>query len=248
MGQAPDYTTFPVISKSESNWQQLELKNGAIFLIDKAPDWSSFHAVKLLRGRIGIKKVGHAGTLDPLATGLLVICAGKATKSIEQIQQQPKTYEAEITFGSATPSMDLGTEYSEYGEVDHLDRTSIESVLQKDFNGRIKQVPPMYSALKKDGKRLYKLARQGKEVERKPREVEIYAHSVLEWKKPVLRLEIKCSKGTYIRSIADDLGRKLNTVAHLSGLRRTEIGSFRVDEAIPIQEIKDEWQSIQKKA
>ncbi len=241
MAQAPDYTAFPVVSKSEPEWQQLELKDGAIFLVDKAKDWSSFHAVKLLRGRIGIKKVGHAGTLDPLATGMLVICAGRATKSIEQIQAQAKTYVAEITFGKGTPSFDLGTEFSNFADTGHISLEAIERELEQHFSGIIQQVPPMYSALKKDGKRLYKLARKGEVVERKAREVEIYETRVLDWEAPVLSLEIKCSKGTYIRSIADDLGRNLNSVAYLSDLRRTKIGDFPVQEAIPIEEIKENW-------
>lgn len=223
---------LPVVDKQQNdNFPPGNFSSGAVILIDKPLEWSSFHAVKFVRFRIPPKKVGHAGTLDPLATGLLVLCSGKATKSISQIQGQPKTYIADIKFGSSTSSFDAATEPDETAEWEHIDQQSIENSLSNQFSGIVSQVPPIYSAIKVKGERLYKLARRGEDVEIKPRDVEIYETEVIECNMPDLKLKVRCGKGTYIRSLAHDLGIALKSRAHLSGLRRTKIGQFDVKDA-----------------
>lgn len=230
---------IPVWSQQHPPGPNTDFLPASIFLIDKFKGWSSFDAVKFLRSRIGIKKVGHAGTLDPMATGLLVICAGKATKSISMIQDMMKTYRAEITLGASTPSYDAETEPKEMAEWEHISRTQVEEVLAKHFSGEIEQVPPMYSALKAGGKRLYELARKGKEIERPPRQVTIYEHRIIDFNGPKIDIEIRCSKGTYIRSIAHDLGLLLNSRAHLTALERTSIGHFHNKDAYTPHELGD---------
>ena len=212
---------------------------GAIFLIDKPKGWTSFDVVKFLRSRIKVKKTGHAGTLDPMATGLLVVCSGKATKSISQIQEMPKTYIAEITFGAATSTYDAESDFIETAEYDHITLDQIQKVLNDHFSGEIEQVPPMYSALKKNGKKLYELARKGIEVERESRKVTIHEIEVMEFELPILKLRIHCSKGTYIRSVAHDLGNLLNSKAHLSALIRSTIGVFHNEDALTPHELGD---------
>lgn len=189
-----------------------------------------------MRKLTGIKKTGHAGTLDPLATGLLILCTGKATKSISVFQDSPKEYEAEIQLGAATPSYDSETEVSETSGFSHVDVGMIQEALEAGFTGEIMQTVPMYSAVKHKGRRLYQLARKGMEVEREPRKVTIHQISLdgFDPGSGTLKLTIKCSKGTYIRSIAHDLGIHLGTHGHLTGLRRTAIGGHRVDQALEI--------------
>lgn len=221
-----------VVSKQSSEKVDPDLFNtGAVILIDKPLEWSSFHAVKFVRYRIPPKKVGHAGTLDPLATGLLVMCSGKATKTISQIQGQAKTYEAEIEFGASTPSFDAALEPDEYSDWKHITKEKLISTLNEHFTGNIQQVPPIYSAIKIKGERLYKLARRGEDVEIKPREVEIYSIELIKFNLPKITIRVECGKGTYIRSLAHDLGLALNSRAYLSQLRRTKIGKFSVDDA-----------------
>ncbi len=211
----------------------------AILLLNKPKTWTSFDVVKYVRNRLKTKKVGHAGTLDPMAEGLLILCSGRATKSISEIQDQPKTYVAEVTFGGSTPTYDADSEVDKTEEFAHITTDKIESVLQNEFSGTIQQIPPMYSAIQVKGQRLYHLARRGEKIELEPREVTILSHKIHSFDGQKLTLEIKCSKGTYIRSIAHDLGLALKSRAHLSKLIRTKIGTFNVDTALSPAEINE---------
>lgn len=234
-----NWTDYPVFTKDNFLEDFLnEQPDAGILLVHKPVDWTSFDVVKYTRSRINRKKVGHAGTLDPMAEGLLVLCFGKATKTIDQIQSQEKEYVARIQFGSSTLSYDAETEIDEQAPYDHVDRQSIESCLHEKFHGDIAQVPPMYSALKKDGKKLYELARKGKTIEREARQITIYSTDIDSYEEGVLEMKVTCSKGTYIRSLAHDLGEALGTKAHLSGLIRTKIGTFSTTDAITIDVIK----------
>ena len=217
---------------------------GQLILIDKPLNWSSFQAVNAvkwaIRKRFQLKKikVGHAGTLDPLASGLLLICAGKFTKRIHEFQGMPKEYEGTITLGSSTPSYDLETEVDNVYPTDHITHELIHKT-KALFLGKIAQKPPVFSALKKDGKRMYEYAREGKELEIKARFVEVLEFEILEINLPVLRFRIRCSKGTYIRSIAHDFGKALNSGGHLSSLRRTKIGDYNVNNAVAPANFKE---------
>jgi len=217
---------------------------GQLILIDKPLNWSSFQAVNAvkwaIRKRFQLKKikVGHAGTLDPLASGLLLICAGKFTKRIHEFQGMPKEYEGTITLGSSTPSYDLETEVDNVYPTDHITHELIHKT-KALFLGKIAQKPPVFSALKKDGKRMYEYAREGKELEIKARFVEVLEFEILEITLPVLRFRIRCSKGTYIRSIAHDFGKALNSGSHLSSLRRTKIGDYNVNNAVAPANFKE---------
>lgn len=214
-----------------------DYKNGQILLIDKPLTWTSFQAVNKLRWAIkqafSIKKikVGHAGTLDPLATGLLVICTGKMTKQINTFQGQEKEYTGTFVLGSTTPSYDLETEIDATFATEHISEDLIHETT-KQFIGKIEQYPPVFSAIKKDGKRLYEFARAGEAVEVKSRQVEITEFEITEIKGLELKFRVVCSKGTYIRSLAHDFGKALNSGAHLSELRRTRIGEFKVENAL----------------
>ena len=234
-----NWTDYPVFTKDNflKDFPN-EQPDAGILLVHKPVDWTSFDVVKFTRSRINRKKVGHAGTLDPMAEGLLVLCFGRATKTIDQIQSQEKEYVARIQFGSSTLSYDAETEIDEQAPYDHVDRQSIESCLHEKFHGDIAQVPPMYSALKKDGKKLYELARKGKTIEREARQITIYSTDIHSYQEGVLEMKVTCSKGTYIRSLAHDLGEALGTKAHLSGLIRTKIGTFATSDAISIDVIK----------
>lgn len=214
-----------------------DYKNGQVLLIDKPLTWTSFQAVNKLRWAIrqaySIKKikVGHAGTLDPLATGLLVICTGKMTKQINTFQGQEKEYTGTFVLGSTTPSFDLETEIDQTFSTEHITEALIHKTT-KQFIGKIDQFPPVFSAIKKDGKRLYEFARAGEAVEIKSRQVEITEFEITEISDLELKFRVVCSKGTYIRSLAHDFGKALNSGAHLSELRRTRIGDFSVDNAL----------------
>ena len=218
--------------------------NGQLILIDKPLEWSSFQAVNAvkwaIRKRYQLKKikVGHAGTLDPLASGLLLICAGKFTKRIHEFQGMPKEYEGTITLGSSTPSYDLETEVDNVYPINHITHELIHKT-KALFLGKIAQKPPVFSALKKDGKRMYEYAREGKELEIKARFVEILEFEILDINLPELRFRIKCSKGTYIRAIAHDFGKALNSGGHLSSLRRTKIGDYNVNKAVTPADFKE---------
>tara|TARA_R110000868_G_scaffold37111_6_gene131431 strand:- start:10359 stop:11096 length:738 start_codon:yes stop_codon:yes gene_type:complete len=231
--------TIPVFSKANPPSSDFDFNAGSILLVNKEKDWTSFDAVKFIRSRVKTKKVGHAGTLDPMATGLLILCTGKATKSISQLQEMSKTYVGEITFGGSTPSYDAESDVDETGPTNHITEERIHEILKNQFSGDIQQVPPMYSALKRDGQRLYELARRGKTVELEPRPVTIHSHQVIDYSAPKLILSITCSKGTYIRSIAHDFGIALETRAHLSALERTQIGEYSSAIAYTPHELDD---------
>ncbi|GAA4804318.1 tRNA pseudouridine(55) synthase TruB [Litoribaculum gwangyangense] len=214
--------------------------SGEVLLIDKPLNWTSFQVVNKLRWEIRqafkIKKikVGHAGTLDPLASGLLVICTGKMTKQINTFQGQEKEYTGTFVLGSTTPSFDLETEINETFETSHINETLIYETT-KQFVGDIEQFPPVFSALKKDGKRLYEFARAGEDVDIKPRMVNISEFEITKIDNLQIDFRVVCSKGTYIRSLANDFGKALSSGAHLSILRRTKIGDFHVKNATSIE-------------
>ena len=216
-------------------------KNGQVLLIDKPLTWTSFQVVNKLRWeirqRFSIKKikVGHAGTLDPLATGLLIICTGKQTKQIDTYQGQVKEYTGTFTLGGTTPSYDLETEIDNTFPTAHITEELLHETT-KQFVGEIQQKPPIFSAIKKDGKRLYELARKGETTEIKERTVTVSSFEITKIKLPEVEFRIICSKGTYIRSIAFDYGKALNSGGYLSALRRTKIGNFSVDDAFSVEE------------
>lgn len=239
MAKAIPLADLPVFSALNSPDQNFLYAEGAAFLINKPKGWTSFDVVKFLRKCIDLRKIGHAGTLDPMAEGLLILCCGKGTKTISEFQDASKKYVADIQFGAATPSYDAETEIAYRKPADHLTREAIEEVLENKFSGQITQIPPMYSAIKHKGEPLYKLARKGKKVKRKPRQVIIHETKILECNLPQLKLYIHCSKGTYIRSIANDLAEELNTAGHLIGLRRTAIGEYKADDALTIEQLKE---------
>ena len=213
---------------------------GALILVDKPLRWTSFDVVNKIRSslkkRCGKLKVGHAGTLDPLATGLVMVCTGKWTKRIEEFMAHEKEYIATIRFGATTPSYDLEKEINETFPYEHIDIELIKSVLPQ-FMGRIMQVPPLFSAIRIDGKRAYEKARVGSDEEPDAREIEIMELEILEYNCPDLVLRVRCGKGTYIRSLARDLGRACNSGAHLTALRRTQNGDFNVADANKMEDL-----------
>ena len=215
-------------------------KNGKVLLSDKPLEWTSFQVVNKLRWHIKQKfnikkiKVGHAGTLDPLATGLLIICTGKQTKEIHTYQGQIKEYTGTIVLGATTPSYDLETEVNKTFSTEHITEDLVHEVAAK-FVGDIQQKPPIFSAIKKEGKRLYELARKGETTEIKARTITINEFEITDFSKNKVNFRVVCSKGTYIRSLAFDFGEALNSGAHLAALRRTKIGDFSVKDAISIE-------------
>lgn len=221
-----------------------DFKNGQVILIDKPLEWTSFQVVNkmrwLIRKSFGIKKikVGHAGTLDPLATGLLIICTGKFTKKIDTFQAQEKEYTGTLTLGATTPSYDLETEIDQTFDISEITSEKIHEAT-KQFIGEIQQRPPVFSALKKDGKRLYEFARSGEEVEIPFRTITISEFEITKNALPKVDFRVVCSKGTYIRSLANDFGKALDNGAHLSVLRRTRIGGFSVEDAVGIEAFED---------
>ncbi|WP_298310884.1 tRNA pseudouridine(55) synthase TruB [uncultured Aquimarina sp.] len=225
-----------------------DYKDGQILLIDKPLQWTSFQVVNklrwLIRKNFGIKKikVGHAGTLDPLASGLLIICTGKFTKRIQEFMGQTKEYTGTITLGATTPSYDLETEIDKTFAIDHISEEAIKTTT-KQFIGEIEQYPPVFSALKKDGKRLYEYARQGEEVEVSARKITISTFEITRVELPEVDFRVVCGKGTYIRSLAHDFGKALQSGGHLSVLRRTKIGEFSVDDAISPQVFENQLHS-----
>ncbi len=212
----------------------MDFISGEIIAIDKPLGWTSFDAVKRLRGaiqrRLHVKKfkVGHAGTLDPLATGVLIVCTGRATRRIEALQNGDKEYVAHIRVGATTPSYDLETEIDRTFEWKHITREDVERILPM-FQGRIMQVPPVFSAVKVDGKRAYNLARKGKEVELKAKPLEITEIELVSCDLPEIVVRVVCSKGTYIRALARDIGEALGSGAHLTALRRIRVGAIGID-------------------
>ncbi|MEM0517961.1 MULTISPECIES: tRNA pseudouridine(55) synthase TruB [Aequorivita] len=217
-----------------------DYKAGQVILIDKPLEWTSFQAVNkvrwLIRKSFNIKKikVGHAGTLDPLATGLLIICTGKFTKRIDTFQAQEKEYTGTFTLGATTPSYDLETEIDQTFNISEITSEKIYEAT-KQFLGEIQQQPPVFSALKKDGVRLYEFARSGEKVDIPFRTVTISEFEITKIEMPKIYFRVVCSKGTYIRSLANDFGKALDNGAHLSALRRTKIGDFSVKNAIDIE-------------
>ena len=221
-----------------------DFQNGQVLLIDKPLKWSSFQAVNklkyLLKNQYGLPKkfkIGHAGTLDPLATGLLIICTGKFTKRITEIQTQEKEYTGTITLGATTPSYDLETEIDATFPTNHITLDLIQETTKK-FIGEIDQKPPIFSAIKKDGKRLYEHARAGEEVEIQSRKTTLYEFEITRINLPEIDFRIKCSKGTYIRSIAYDFGLAIQSGGHLTALRRTKIGVYNVENALTPEEFE----------
>ena len=217
-----------------------DFKNGQVLLIDKPLKWTSFQVVNKLRWHIKQRfklkkiKVGHAGTLDPLATGLLIICTGKQTKEIHTFQGQIKEYTGTFSIGATTPSYDLETEVNEIFPTNHITEDLLKETTNQ-FLGEIQQKPPIFSAIKKDGKRLYELARKGETTEIKARAVIVSEFEITNINLPKVDFRVVCSKGTYIRSLAYDFGKALHSGAHLSALRRTKIGDFSVEKAVSIE-------------
>jgi tRNA pseudouridine55 synthase len=214
-------------------------ERGQVLLIDKPLDWTSFDVVRKLRRLVRTKKVGHAGTLDPLATGLLILCTGKFTKRINDYMAQEKEYTGTVTLGAATPTYDLESQPVFVGEYNGLSLDAIKDIIASRFLGEIMQVPPIHSAIKVGGKRVYELARKGKEVKLEPRRVVISAFEITSFRLPEIGFRVVCSTGTYIRSLANDLGVALGCGGYLSGLRRTRIGDIRVEDAMTVEQAEE---------
>jgi tRNA pseudouridine55 synthase len=219
------------------NYTKQEFEEGQVLLIDKPLQWTSFDVVQKLRSILRIRKIGHAGTLDPLATGLLIVCTGKFTKKINEYMAQEKEYIGTFTLGATTPTYDLESEAENFKPVDTITTSAIEEAT-KEFIGEIMQIPPAHSAIKIGGKRVYELARQGIAVKLEPRKVTVKVFAIDKIEMPVVHFRIVCSTGTYIRSIANDFGAAVGCGAHLSSLRRTKIGNFEAANAIPLDELQ----------
>ena len=222
----------------------MNFKEGEVLYFDKPLRWTSFAVVNKIRyhisRKLGVKKikVGHAGTLDPLATGVMIICTGKATKRIEEFQYHTKEYIATLQLGATTPSYDLEKEIDATYPTEHITREMVEEVLQQ-FKGTIEQIPPAFSACKVDGKRAYDLARKGDEVELKPKTLVIDEIELLECNLPEIKIRVVCSKGTYIRALARDIGEALQSGAHLTGLIRTRVGEVRLKDCMQVQDFSE---------
>ena len=223
----------------------MNFKEGEVLYFDKPLRWTSFAVINKIRyhisRKLGVKKikVGHAGTLDPLATGVMIICTGKATKRIEEFQYHTKEYIATLQLGATTPSYDLEKEIDATYPTEHITREMVEEVLQQ-FKGTIEQIPPAFSACKVDGKRAYDLARKGGEVELKPKTLVIDEIELLECNLPEIKIRVVCSKGTYIRALARDIGEALQSGAHLTGLIRTRVGEVRLEDCMQVEDFP-EW-------
>jgi tRNA pseudouridine55 synthase len=234
-----------IIDKNTQTIDNIDFNEGHIILINKELYHTSFDVVHKIRykicKKIGVKKlkVGHGGTLDPLATGLVIVGVGKATKQMQQYQDEPKQYVAQIKFGATTPSFDKETEENSHFSVDDINEDKIKASLINNFTGQIEQRPPLFSAKKINGKRAYEHARKGDEIELKKNSITIYKSTLLSYNSPVATVDIHCSKGTYIRSIANDLGKSLNNGAYLVGLNRTASGGFSINNAICIEEFEN---------
>jgi tRNA pseudouridine55 synthase len=214
----------------------VEPHEGRTLLIDKPYEWTSFDVVNKLRYRLKIRKIGHAGTLDPLATGLLIVCTGKMTKRIAEFMDLEKEYTGTFVLGKTTPSHDLETEVSEGGDTSALTETQIREAA-RSLTGTLRQLPPAHSAIKVGGKRAYQLARKGKEVDLKHREVEVKIFEITSVKFPEVGFRIVCSKGTYIRSLARDFGEMLGVGAYVTNLCRTRIGAYRLKDALAVDQV-----------
>jgi len=214
-----------------------EFEEGKVLLINKPLHWTSFDAVRKIRNLIRIKKVGHAGTLDPLATGLLIICTGKFTKKINEYMAKEKEYTGSFTLGATTPTYDLESKPEHFKSFEHITEQEIHAAT-KLFTGEIMQIPPAHSAIKVDGKRVYELARQGKEVKLEPRKLTISEFEITAIDLPLIEFRVVCSTGTYIRSLANDFGQALSCGAYLSSLCRTRIGEFELRDSISIEDFE----------
>jgi tRNA pseudouridine55 synthase len=223
-----DFRSFGL---SDLSYSMNIFEEGQLLLINKPLRWTSFDAVNKIRNIVKVKKVGHAGTLDPLATGLLIICTGKFTKKINEYMAQEKEYTGTFTLGATTPTYDLEAEPGNFLPFEHITGDEIKTTSKK-FTGEIMQVPPAHSAIKVEGKRVYELARQGKEVKLEPRKIFIKEFEIIKIELPVVSFRVVCSTGTYIRSLANDLGAALDCGAYLSSLCRTRIGNFLVQDAM----------------
>ncbi|HLI94436.1 MAG TPA: tRNA pseudouridine(55) synthase TruB [Puia sp.] len=214
-------------------------EQGQVLLIDKPRDWTSFDVVRKLRRLVRTKKVGHAGTLDPLATGLLILCTGKFTKRINEYMAREKEYTGVVTLGAVTPTYDLESDPVACGDYAGVRRDRLEEVIAARFVGNIMQVPPIHSAIKVKGQRVYELARSGRDVQLEPRPVRISEFEVTAFHLPDIAFRVVCSTGTYIRSLANDLGAALGCGGYLSALRRTRIGEFRVEDAMTMDQAEE---------
>jgi len=221
-------------------------EQGQVILINKPLQWTSFDVVRKIRAIAKIKKVGHAGTLDPLATGLLILCTGKFTKRINEFMSQEKEYTGTITLGATTPTYDLESEPVDFKPYVEINAAMIEGAKTK-FMGEIMQVPPAHSAIKKDGKRVYELARQGVEVELEARRVLVHQFEIVSVNMPVVEFRVVCSTGTYIRSLANDFGKELGCGGYLSSLCRTRIGSFVLDQSWSMEEAEKKMREAAQK-
>jgi tRNA pseudouridine55 synthase len=213
----------------------INFEEGAVLLIDKAYRWTSFDVVRKIRNTIHIKKIGHAGTLDPLATGLLILCTGKMTKQIDTFQAQEKEYTGQLVLGKTTPSVDLETDFDQIYATSHITEEMIYAAA-KVLTGTLQQIPPVYSAIQVGGQRVYKKARKGETVEMKPREVVVSTFEIESIQFPTVNFRIVCSKGTYIRSLVRDFGLHLQSGAYLAELRRIRIGNFHVKDAQTVEQ------------
>ena len=221
---------------------QNTFEEGRVILIDKPRDWTSFDVVKKIRNVLKIKKIGHAGTLDPLATGLLILCTGKYTKKINEYMAAEKEYTGTITLGATTPTFDLESTPAEHKPFEHISAEDILLTAGR-FKGEIMQVPPIHSAIKQKGKPVYLKARKGEDVILEPRRIFISKFEIEEIRLPQISFLVKCSTGTYIRSLAHDFGAALGCGGYLSGLRRTAIGEFRVEEALDLEDFVEMYKS-----
>ena len=224
MEQAPNKNTF---------------EEGQVLLINKPLEWTSFDVVRKIRNTIKIKKVGHAGTLDPLATGMLILCTGKFTKRINEYMAQEKEYTGTITLGATTPTYDLESEPTDLKDYSSVTPEQLQEIARQ-YTGELLQVPPMHSAIKKDGKRVYELARKGQTIELDPRKITIKEFEITNIEMPVVHFRVVCSTGTYIRSLANDVGKAAGCGAYLSSLCRTRIGAFTLNKAMTMDEAM-EW-------
>jgi len=213
-------------------------EQGQVLLIDKPLQWTSFDVVRRIRHLIRVKKVGHAGTLDPLATGLLIICTGKFTKKINEYMAREKEYTGTFTLGATTPTYDLESKPENFKSLENISEGKIKSAT-KSFLGEIMQVPPAHSAIKVEGKRVYELARKGKEVKLEPRKLFVREFEITAIELPFVHFRVVCSTGTYIRSLANDFGEALMCGAYLSSLRRTRIGEFKIEDAFSMEGFED---------
>ncbi len=240
--------TTPSYSKQygASPEQQAEFAAGKVILIDKPLHWTSFDVVRKIRNTIRIKKVGHAGTLDPLATGLLIVCTGKYTKRINEFMKAGKTYTGSITLGATTPTYDLESEPENFLEVPEFTRGKLQETANI-FTGDIEQVPPIFSAIKKDGEAMYKLARRGEEVELQARPIHISSFTIASVELPIISFEVQCGTGTYIRSLAHDFGAALGCGGYLSALRRTKIGEEFVEDAYTMDSFLEQFQEVARR-